>query len=153
MGLSYTTFKYDFASTPTTTVSLDQARGFLSAASSNGKMFPSRNALDELEPLVQYEVNVTNTGTMDADHIVLGMTVPGAGTNGVPLEQLFGFERVHVKAGQTVTVYLYPRLSEFTQPGLDGIRVPLTGDYTFRFGIPETKEHGMGFLEHKLVAF
>jgi pre-mRNA-splicing factor SYF2/beta-D-xylosidase 4 len=117
-------------------------------------MFPSRNRLDELAPLVQYEVNVTNTGNMDSDHVVLGMMVPpGAGVNGVPLQQLFGFERVHIKAGQTVTVYIYPRLSEFTQPAVDGTRVAHTGEYTFRFGIPETKDRNMGYLEHTVTAF
>ena len=36
---------------------------------------------------------------------VLGFLVPpGAGERGVPLQTLFGFERVHVKAGQTVMV-------------------------------------------------
>ena len=52
-------------------------------------------------------VNVTNTGSRDADDVVLGFLVPpGAGANGVPLQELFGFERVFVPAGQTVTVYL-----------------------------------------------
>jgi pre-mRNA-splicing factor SYF2/beta-D-xylosidase 4 len=54
---------------------------------------------------VSYVVNVTNTGTIDADDVVLGfIKPPGAGTNGVPLQTLFGFERVHVKAGETVQV-------------------------------------------------
>ena len=40
-------------------------------------------------PLVAYEVNVTNTGSMDAEDAVLGMLVPpGAGTNGVALKQV-----------------------------------------------------------------
>ena len=40
-----------------------------------------------------YWVNVTNTGPVDSDDVVLGFVVPpGAGQNGVPLQQLFGFE-------------------------------------------------------------
>jgi hypothetical protein len=35
---------------------------------------------------------------------------------------------VFIKAGETVTVYLYPRLSDFTQAGLDGVRTPHTGE-------------------------
>lgn len=54
------------------------------------------------------QVTVTNTGKMDADDVVLGFMVPpGAGVDGVPLQTLFGFERVHVPAGQSVSVYLY----------------------------------------------
>ena len=37
-----------------------------------------------------YSVNVTNTGTVDSDDVVLGFMVPpGAGTGGVPLQALF----------------------------------------------------------------
>ena len=44
---------------------------------------------------IRYQVNVTNTGSMDAEDAVLGMMKPpGAGENGVPLQQLYGFEKV-----------------------------------------------------------
>ena len=60
---------------------------------------------------------------MDADHVVLGMlTPPGAGVGGVPLKSLWGFERVHVKAGQTVTVEMYPSMTDFTQVNTLGER-------------------------------
>ena len=56
-----------------------------------------------------FAVNVTNTGTVDSDDVVLGfISPPGGGTLGRPLKTLFGFERVHVKAGQTMKVWLYP---------------------------------------------
>ena len=49
-----------------------------------------------------FSVNVTNTGSVDSDEVVLGfLTPPGAGQNGVALKTLFGFQRVHVKAGET----------------------------------------------------
>ncbi len=64
---------------------------------------------------VAYAVNVTNTGSTDSDHVVLGfITPPGAGQNGVPLQNLFGFERVFVRAGHTKTVWLWPSLLDFT---------------------------------------
>ena len=75
-------------------------------------------------------VNVTNTGSVDADDVVLGfLTPPGAGTQGIPLKSLFGFERVHVKAGQTVTVWLYPEFSALTHVREDGVRIALPGQY------------------------
>ena len=98
-----------------------------------------------------FYVNVTNTGALDADDVVLGFLVPpGAGVGGVPLQELFGFERVFVPAGVTVTVYLGAQGVRFTQAGEDGVRRFLPGDYTVRFGVRETLEHGMGFAEFKL---
>ena len=105
--------------------------------------------------------------------MVLGFLVPpGAGVNGVPLQvrqclllrlspwfdlslptslmwfqELFGFERVHVLAGQTVTVYLGAQGVRFTQADVDGVRRALPGLYTVRFGVAETVAYGMGFAE------
>ena len=96
---------------------------------------------------------VTNTGDVDADAVVLGFVVPpGAGEDGVPLQQLFGFERVHVPAGETVTVWLYPSLLDFTAVGADGARAARAGEYTFRFGVRETSARGMGYAEHTVIA-
>jgi hypothetical protein len=99
--------------------------------------------------LVQYSVRVTNTGDVDADDVVLGfLTPPGAGIGGVPLQTLFGFERVHLEAGETKTVYLYPALTDFSQVDAQGARYTLPGQYTFAFGVAETAPHGMGYVEH-----
>ena len=84
---------------------------------------------------------------------VLGFLVPpGAGERGVPLQTLFGFERVHVKAGGSATVWLYPALTDFAIADLDGHRAPLPGQYTVRFGVKEAAAHGMGFAEVVLTA-
>ena len=46
---------------------------------------------------------------------VLGfLEPPGAGVGGVPRQTLFAFQRVFVKAGETVTVHLYPSLTDLT---------------------------------------
>lgn len=110
-GLSYTTFAYALASAPAEPViSLAPAQQLLDATLAAGRTFPSSHLVNEAAPLASYLVNVTNTGTIDADDVVLGfLRPPGAGIDGVPLQTLFGFERVHVKAGPTVSVYLYPR--------------------------------------------
>jgi hypothetical protein len=76
---------------------------------------------------------------------------PGAGVGGTPLQELFGFERVFVPAGETVTVYLGAQGVFFTQAGVDGVRRALGGEYTFRFGLKETAALGMGFAETKIV--
>ena len=152
-GLSYTTFAYALASAPAEQViSLAPAQQLLDATLAAGRTFPSSHLVNEAAPLASYLVNVTNTGTIDADDVVLGfLRPPGAGIDGVPLQTLFGFERVHVKAGQTVSVYLYPSLSDFTQVGSDGIRRVLAGEYTVAFGIRQTAAHGMGYINHTIA--
>ena len=75
------------------------------------------------------------------------------GVNGVPLQALYAFERVHVPAGKTVTVELYPSLADFTQVNADGVREVLTGEYSFVFGVAETAEHGQGYTEAKLSTY
>ena len=101
----------------------------------------------------QFWVNVTNTGAVDSDDVVLGfLTPPGAGANGVPLQELFGFERVFVPAGQTVTVYLGAQGVRFCQPDAAGVRHALKGEYTVTFGLKESAALGMGFAEFKLLA-
>jgi len=151
-GLSYTTFKYTLATFPTEPVSLAPVHKLLQTAPLEGLFFPESDAVNV--PLTSYAINVTNTGSIDADDAVLGFLVPpGAGQGGVPLQTLFGFDRVHVKAGQTVTVWLLPSLNDFTQVRPDGRRQATPGTYKFRFGVEETAKHGQGFVEHVMTAF
>jgi hypothetical protein len=136
------------------TVSLASVAELLASTAAANRSFPSLDASQTmaLAP-ARYTVNVSNTGPMDSDDVVLGfLTPPGAGANGVPRQTLFGFERVHVKAGETVTVHLYPELTQFTQVRLDGSRVAVDGEYSVRFGLKETAELGMGFAEHRFTA-
>ena len=122
------------------------ARAHLAAPNSFGTIPASLKAV-----AVDFFVNVTNTGSVDSDDVVLGFLVPpGAGVGGVPLQELFGFERVFVAAGATVTVYLGAQGVRFTQAGEDGARRFLPGTYKVRFGVKETLAHGMGFSETEL---
>lgn len=109
-GLSYTTFSYsatEASGAQRVSVSLAPVREILGATHAAGRTFVSSQALADAAPLVQHEVTVTNTGSVDSDRVVLGFLVlPGAGQNGVPLQILFGFERVPVPAGQSVTTCL-----------------------------------------------
>jgi len=151
-GLSYTTFKYALATFPTEPVSLDPVNKLLRSAPNSGMFFPESSAVNV--PLTTYAINVTNTGSIDADDAVLGFLIPpGAGQGGVPLQTLFGFDRVHVKAGETVTVWLLPTLNDFTQVRVDGRREAAPGVYKFRFGVEETAKYGQGFVEHTMTAF
>jgi len=151
-GLSYTTFHYTIITAPQSLVSLEPVREMLSRTTTAGRTFPSLDSISK--PLINYEVNVTNTGKIDADDVILGFLVPpNAGKDGIPLQTLFGFERVHVKAGQTVTVWLYPSLLDFTMVNIKGQRSVLAGEYTVRFGVAATSEYGQGFVESKVMMF
>lgn len=150
-GLSYTSFSYKIVNPPETGAvhSLDAVRQLLAATSRAGRTFPDSNVVNAAAPLVSYMVNVTNTGSVDAADVVLGfMKPPGAGVDGVPLQTLFGFERVFLKAGETASVYLYPALTDFTQVNAAGVRGVLAGEYTFMFGVKETQAGGQGYSEH-----
>jgi len=152
-GLSYTSWKYEVVP---------------SVASRDGVDRVGRAALDleQVHALVRgdtdvkgwhegtgFFVNVTNTGKVDSDDVVLGfMTPPGAGRGGVPRHVLFGFERVHVVAGESVQVYIGAQLEHFTQVGEDGQRRVWPGEYTIHFGVKDTLEHGMGYTEIQLFA-
>ena len=166
-GLSYTRWSYRVVGAPLRAASLEPVRRLLrdsaleatvGSGSTRGWLtdkvtFPSLEAArDKNSAPVNYVVNVSNIGSIDADDVVLGFLVPpGAGSNGVPLQTLFGFERVHVKAGQSVSVTIYPSLTDFTHVTLQGERVPLAGEYSVRFGLKETRALGQGFAEHKLT--
>jgi beta-D-xylosidase 4 len=90
---------------------------------------------------------------------VLGfLKPPGAGVDGVPLQQLFAFERVHLRAGESKLVSLYPSLLDFTTVtnlgdagATTGVRrSALPGRYRFVFGVAETHRFGMGYTEHSV---
>ena len=135
-------------------MSLAPVRDLLERTQAAGRTFPSSDMLEEAEPPVSFEVNVTNLGDMPADDVVLGFMVPpGAGKDGVPLQTLFGFERVHVPAGATVVVSLYPEHTAYMTTLVDGSKRVAAGDYTVRFGVQETQAHGQGYAELRLSTY
>ena len=149
-GLSYTTWVYTPLPDPMPPVSLARVEAAALAHEATGVLGHVPASLQETA--AQFWVNVTNSGSVDSDDVVLGFLVPpGAGVDGVPLQELFGFERVFVPAGQTVTVYLGAQGVRFTQAGVDGVRRVLRGEYKVRFGVRETAAHGMGFAETRLL--
>jgi hypothetical protein len=47
----------------------------------------------------------------------------------------------------------YPSLADFTQVNAQGERNVQPGEYTFKFGVKETAEHGSGYTEHKITTY
>jgi hypothetical protein len=88
-GLSYTSFTYT-PSASATSVSMAPVTEMLATTYEAGRTFPSSHLLAASAPLANYMVNVTNTGKMDADDVVLGFLVPpGAGKDGVRHRRFF----------------------------------------------------------------
>lgn len=132
-GLHYTTMQYS-PSGPTR-VSMAATHAFLAREQAAHPEVGTKFTPLVSEVVVNYWVNVTNIGSMDSDDAVLGfLEPPGAGTQGVPLQELFAFQRVHVPAGQTVSVYLGLQARHLTRVLEDGSRVPLPGQWKVRFG-------------------
>jgi len=151
-GLSYTSFTYTLKQTPDEgkVYSLDPLRQLLKETMNSGRYFPKFDAMGA--PFVEYVISITNTGDYDAEDAVLGfITPPGAGTNGVPLKYLFGFDKVHVPRGQTVSLSLYPTVVDFSIVNSKGDREPNPGQYRVEFGIPETSQLGQGYASHILT--
>jgi hypothetical protein len=83
---------------------------------------------------------------------VLGfLKPPGAGVDRVPLQTLYGFERVFLKAGETKTVQLYLAMDDLTQVDKNGERYALSGEYTFSFGVQHEAGPEMTFAEHAVT--
>ena len=102
--------------------------------------------------VMQHTITVTNTGTIDADDVVLGfIKPPGGGQNGVPLQSLYDFARVHVPAGESVAVSLNATALDFTVVDEQGHRQVLAGKYSFQWGIPETADLGQGWAEQTVM--
>ena len=149
-GLSYTSWSYSVVSRPSS-VDLNVLDELLETTKATTDTYFPR--LENVPPAGKYVIEVTNTGTIDADDVVLGfISPPGAGTNGIPLQSLFGFERVHVRAGQSKLVSLYPASTEFATTNLQGKRHALEGEYLVSFGVPEAVKYGMGYISTRLRA-
>jgi beta-D-xylosidase 4 len=152
-GLSYSRFRYTIASAPRGELSLDSLREYLGEIERKGRNFLKLDELAGRAASAQFVVNVTNIGGVDADDVVLGfLSPPGAGTAGLPLQSLFGFERVHVPARSSVSVLIELPPHELAFVDSAGRRRALSGEYTVRFGLRETASIGMGLAECRLRA-
>ena len=147
-GLSYTTWNYSSAP-GTVHVSLDPLRQLLATKQDHNGVLRAADVA-AAGVAMDGKITVSNTGDLDADDAVLGFLVPpGAGKHGVPLQTLYGFTRVHVKAGQSVTVRIPAQYTDFSAVGRDGGRRALAGTWTARFGVAAP---GMGHVDHAVEA-
>jgi hypothetical protein len=123
-GLSYTTFSYVWYNDSTSVSYSIQSLMKTNSA--------KRNFLMQL-----FRVNVTNTGMMDGDDVVLAyVTPPQVLRDGQtpPIKQLFGFERVHLNVNETKQVFFTFNIETLFAIARDGSKWLHPGDYHILIG-------------------
>jgi len=117
-GLSYTTWEYTWASSP--------APVQQTAAT----------------PATTFTVKVTNTGTRSSDRIVLVMaTPPNAGVDGVPLQVLVAFQRIHVPSGESVETSFSVESAKLHLTNTQGVPQYSPGKWVFSVDSGELTGH------------
>ena len=148
-GLSYTSWAYTLL--PPGRVSLaalTEKCSSSSSSSSSGTIVPSlRGAATTVF------INVSNTGSVDSDDVVLAFVVPpGGGQGGRPLQELLGWARVHVAAGQSQVVQIDAPWAALTLVDEGGRRAAVPGTWVVRVGVRQAAaQGGMGFAEALLT--
>ena len=114
-----------------------QVRAYLSTFTSSESATLGHPAGDTV---VNHRINVTNTGRRGQSTSVLAFSVPpGAGTAGVPLEQLFGFEKVYLAPGESVVLSFGMTPRDLTLVNEKGVRHAVRGQWRVRVGVGEER--------------
>ena len=123
-GLSYTTFAYSWSNDTTVfSYSIDTLL--------------KNNHHERRATIRIFRVNVTNTGSMAGDDVVLAfVTPPQRPMNGQtpPIKQLFGFERVHLNVNETVEVFFAFNIDALLSVAGDGSKWLHPGLYRIMIG-------------------
>jgi hypothetical protein len=123
-GLSYTTFNYTWYNESSSSVI--SIRNIMKNNDSNKKVV-----------MESYRVNVTNTGSVLGDDVVLAyITPPMKSLNdpSPPMKRLFGFERVRLDVGQTTQVFFPLNTESLLTVGRDGSKWLEPGAYRILIG-------------------
>lgn len=83
---------------------------------------------------IDFRVNVTNTGRRAGDCVVLGFVQRADRAPTDPIRKLFGFERVHLAAGETKTVWITAPPEVLAHVSQHGRQQLLPGRYVARIG-------------------
>ena len=79
---------------------------------------------------------MTNTGEVEGtDTVLLFVSAPGAGVNGVPIKSLKGFEKVRLAPGEAQTVTMDLGSAGLRNPDEDGAWQVPSGTYTVAIGV------------------
>jgi hypothetical protein len=123
-GLSYTTFNYSWSN--------NSINSIVSIESLMRNNYDAKKVRAHL-----YRVNVTNTGSVLGDDVVLAfITPPTVSMTGQtpPIKKLFGFERVHLDVNQTAQVYFPLNVESLLTVAHDGSKWLEPGSYKILIG-------------------
>jgi hypothetical protein len=123
-GLSYTTFSYQWYNDSNTV-------SYTIESLLNNK-YDTRGVLIEF-----FRVNVTNTGPMNGDDVVLAYIKAPEVLNDdetPPMKQLFGFERVNLNVGETKQIFFPLNIETLFTIGRDGSKWIHPGEYDILIG-------------------
>ena len=123
-GLSYTTFVYSWNN--------DTARSSYSISS-----LLKTNSADDRIQLQSFRVNVTNTGDMAGDDVVLAFLKSSKATideQMAPLKELFGFQRINLAVSQTKEVFFPFHVRDLLTVAQDGSKWLHPGSYNILIG-------------------
>ena len=124
-GLSYTTFSYAWYNDST----------FISYSIDSlmiNNRYDSQNILLEF-----FRVNVTNTGNMNGDDVILAYIVPPQvriNNEILPIKQLFGFERINLNINETKQVFFPLNIKSILSVAQDGSKWLYPGQYSILIG-------------------
>jgi beta-D-xylosidase 4 len=112
--------------------------------------FLAVHSADRLAPALSYRVNVTNTGVLSSDVVVLlfllpsGDEIASALLDGAPVppnKQLVGFERVQMVApGETEEVFFAVQARQLTRVNAAGEKWLRPGSYHFGVDVPTKRQ-------------
>ena len=119
-GLSYTTFEYQWDN------------------DTNIRSYTIESLVNNDVLIELFRVNVTNTGTMAGDEVVLAYIKAAQvlDTDGTtpPIKQLFGFERIHLQIGETKQIFFPLNIETLFLIGRDGSKWIHPGEYHILIG-------------------
>ena len=119
-GLSYTTFSYQWYND--TTIVSYSIESLINNVKDNIELF---------------RVNVTNTGEMNGDDVVLAYIIPPQIVHDgetPPIKQLFGFERVNLNVGETKQIFFPLNIEAMVRIGRDGSKWIIPGEHHILIG-------------------
>ncbi|KAL8514096.1 hypothetical protein ACS0TY_013278 [Phlomoides rotata] len=139
-GLSYTTYSYEFISSTPNTLHLNQL-----SSSSIRSLSLSEFGTDNCERLIfSAHVGVENIGSMAGKHPVLLFVQHQKPSNGSPVKQLVGFERVSLNTSERVEVeFVLNPCEHFSTANEDGVMVIEEG---YRNLVVEDKEYTINIV-------
>ena len=89
--------------------------------------------------LIQYLLAHPTRSRVHTLTVTYTHTPPATGKGGVPLEQLFGFEKVYLKPGQSVTLSFGMTARDLTLVDGQGVRRAVEGEWRVRIGVGEDR--------------